>query len=153
MKLFTQSFGCQMNVADAQEMGRALSRQGFAHVANQEEADAILINTCTVRQHAEDKAMSLIGTLRSWKEQNPNRILIIAGCAAERTKESLQKRFPYVDLVMGAKSIEQFSEIIEKTLGEKFNWDKDNENQWPKNNENTPREIASPRLGEARNDR
>lgn len=125
LKLHTVSFGCQMNAADSEEMGRTLGERGFGFTQNLEDADAILINTCTVRQHAEDKAFSYVGTLRQWKEKDPNRLLIIAGCAAERTKETLQKRFPHVDLVVGAKSIEQFPEIIKEAISEKFKWNED----------------------------
>jgi len=66
-----------------------------------------LISTCTVRQHAEDRALSLIGSLRPWKEADPSRVLIVSGCAAERLDGWIQKRFPYVDLVVGAKSIDR----------------------------------------------
>ncbi|MBI2069430.1 MAG: tRNA (N6-isopentenyl adenosine(37)-C2)-methylthiotransferase MiaB [Elusimicrobia bacterium] len=120
-----------MNTADSEEMGRTLVGRGFGFTQTPQDADAILINTCTVRQHAEDKAFSFVGTLREWKEANPNRLLIVAGCAAERTKDVLQKRFPYVDLVVGAKSIEQFPEIVEEALKEKFSWEKDNVGVWP----------------------
>src|SRR5271156_5674960 len=105
-KLFVQIFGCQMSVADGEEMARPLLRQGFAPTADLEEADAVILNTCTVRQHAEDKALSLLGRLRPWKEERPDRFLIVAGCAAERLGDSLRRRFPHVDLVVGAKSIE-----------------------------------------------
>lgn len=119
-----------MNVADSQEMVRALGPYGFAATAHEEKADAIIINTCTVRQHAEDKAFSYIGRLKTWKENEPQRILIVAGCAAERTKEFLQQRFPYIDLVVGAKSIDAFPAIIKEVLKEKFSWARDNENVW-----------------------
>lgn len=131
MKLHVISFGCQMNVADSEEMSRPLLDRGFQTTSELEEADAILINTCTVRQHAEDRALSQIGRLKTWKAERPDRILIIAGCAAERLKADLYRRFPYVDLVAGAKSIEQFPEILEEALKEKFNWQRDNDNSWP----------------------
>ncbi|MBI4667888.1 MAG: radical SAM protein [Elusimicrobia bacterium] len=116
MKLYVQSFGCQMNTADSEELGRVLAAYGFEPASNLEKAGAVLVNTCTVRQHAEDKAVSYIGALRKWKQEKPNRLLIVAGCAAERIKETLRERFPYVDLVVGAKSIEQFPEIIKEIL-------------------------------------
>ncbi|MFH2201816.1 MAG: tRNA (N6-isopentenyl adenosine(37)-C2)-methylthiotransferase MiaB [Elusimicrobiota bacterium] len=116
MKLHIIAFGCQMSVADSEEMTRALSRRGYIPVPDPEDADAILLNTCTVRQHAEDRAVSLIGRLKTWKELRPGRLLIVAGCAAERIAPWLRRRFPYIDLVAGARSIEQFPALLEEAL-------------------------------------
>jgi tRNA-2-methylthio-N6-dimethylallyladenosine synthase len=116
MKLFVQTFGCQMNVADSGEMSAHFFKNGFTAAASQDEADVVLLNTCTVRQHAEDKALSFIGRLRDWKLKDPSRLVVVAGCAAERMKDTLKKRFPHVDLVIGAKSIEQFPALIKNHL-------------------------------------
>lgn len=120
MKLHVVTFGCQMSVADGEELASPLSSRGFTAVAEPDDADAIVLNTCTVRQHAEDKALSLIGRLRGWKDRDPERVLIVAGCAAERLGPWIQKRFPYVDLVVGAKSIEDYPKIVEDALGARF---------------------------------
>ncbi len=122
MKLHVVSFGCQMNVADSEEMARPLREKGFLPTADIQAADAVLINTCTVRQHAEDRALSLIGRLRKWKSERPERFLIVAGCAAERTREWLTTRFPHIDLVAGAKSIEQFPELLREAIGSRFDF-------------------------------
>ena len=131
MKLHLVSFGCQMNAADSAEMARPLLKEGFQLTHEAEEADVILINTCTVRQHAEDRAFSLVGRLREWKRKDPNRFLIVTGCAAERTKENLKKRFPHVDLIAGAKSIDQFPEMLEEALRSRFDWKGENRDSWP----------------------
>ncbi len=120
MRLHVVTFGCQMSVADGEELASPLKGRGFTAVADAETADAIVLNTCTVRQHAEDKALSLIGRLREWKDKDPERVLIVAGCAAERLGPWIQKRFPYVDLVVGAKSIEDYPRIVEEALGARF---------------------------------
>jgi tRNA-2-methylthio-N6-dimethylallyladenosine synthase len=120
MRLHVVTFGCQMSAADGGEMAAPILGRGFRAVASAEEADAIVLNTCTVRQHAEDKALSMIGRLRPWKEENAGRVLIVAGCAAERLGPWIQTRFPYVDLVVGAKSIEEFPRIVEEALAGKF---------------------------------
>ncbi len=120
MRLHVVTFGCQMSVADGEELASPLKGRGFTAVAEPETADAIVLNTCTVRQHAEDKALSLIGRLRAWKDERPERVLIVAGCAAERLGPWIQKRFPYVDLVVGAKSIEDYPKIVEEALGARF---------------------------------
>jgi tRNA-2-methylthio-N6-dimethylallyladenosine synthase len=120
MRLHVVAFGCQMSVADGGELAAPLLARGFRAVAAPEDADAIVLNTCTVRQHAEDKALSMIGRLREWKDADPGRVLIVAGCAAERLGPWIQKRFPYVDLVVGAKSIEEFPGVVETALAAKF---------------------------------
>ncbi|HVA67521.1 MAG TPA: tRNA (N6-isopentenyl adenosine(37)-C2)-methylthiotransferase MiaB [Elusimicrobiota bacterium] len=120
MKLHTIALGCQMSEADAEEMSAPLATRGFAKADTPEEADVILISTCTVRQHAEDRAISLIGSLRPWKTANPNRVLIVSGCAAERAGDSIRQKFPYVDLIVGAKSVERFPEIVQETLDARF---------------------------------
>lgn len=101
-----------MNLADSEEMGRALRARGLTPAARQEDADWILVNTCTVRQHAEDRALSRLGRLRPWKAGDPRRRLVVVGCAAERIGESLRSRFPHVDLVVGAKSLAQFDRLL-----------------------------------------
>ena len=120
MKLHVVTFGCQMSVADGEELASPILGRGFTAVGDADSADAIVLNTCTVRQHAEDKALSLIGRLREWKDARPERVLIVAGCAAERLGPWIQKRFPYVDLVVGAKSIEDYPKIVEEALGARF---------------------------------
>ena len=120
MKLHVVTFGCQMSVADGEELASPILGRGFTAVGDAASADAIVLNTCTVRQHAEDKALSLIGRLREWKDARPERVLIVAGCAAERLGPWIQKRFPYVDLVVGAKSIEDYPKIVEEALGARF---------------------------------
>ena len=109
-----------MSFADGAEMARPLLARGFRAAQGLEDADALILNTCTVRQHAEDKALSQLGRLRAWKEDRPDRLLIVAGCAAARLGEWLTERFPYVDLVVGAKSIEQYPEVLERARAERF---------------------------------
>ncbi|MBI4348313.1 MAG: tRNA (N6-isopentenyl adenosine(37)-C2)-methylthiotransferase MiaB [Elusimicrobia bacterium] len=124
-RLHVVTFGCQMSAADGDELARPLVERGLRVVGDADDADAIIVNTCTVRQHAEDRAVSLLGRLRPWKEARPERFLIVAGCAAERLGGWIQKRFPYVDLVVGAKSIEEYPSLLEEALDKRFEWTKD----------------------------
>jgi tRNA-2-methylthio-N6-dimethylallyladenosine synthase len=117
MKFYVRTYGCQMNVADSSEMGRHLKAKGLVETQDPDEASVFLVNTCTVRQHAEDRAFSEIGRLKRWKAKRPGRKVVVTGCAAERTKEYLEDRFPFVDLVVGAKSIEEFGLAAERLLG------------------------------------
>ena len=116
MKFYVRTYGCQMNVADSNEMGRHFKAKGFVETENPDEASIFLVNTCTVRQHAEDRAFSEIGRLKRWKTRKPGRKVVVTGCAAERTKEYLEDRFPFLDLVVGAKSIEDFTQMTANLL-------------------------------------
>lgn len=111
--VYIQTFGCQMNTADSAEMMLALSARGCISCQDAQKADVMLINTCTIREHAEHKALSLLGRLRKWKEAKSGRVIIFAGCAAERLGGEVKKKFPHVDIVCGAKSIDAFDKIIE----------------------------------------
>lgn len=109
-----------MSAADAGELAAPFDRLGFRGTSVPDDADAVLVSTCTVRDHAEHRALSIIGALKPWKEADPARVLIVSGCAAERLGEALRKRFPYVDLVVGAKSMEGGAELVARALAQRF---------------------------------
>lgn len=104
-----------MNEADSEEMFLHLSARGAVRTNELDKADAVLINTCTVRDHAEHRAISFLGRLLKWKRQDPKRIIIFAGCAAQRLGKKLQKRYPFLNIVSGAKEIENFSDTLDKS--------------------------------------
>jgi tRNA-2-methylthio-N6-dimethylallyladenosine synthase len=116
MKYFVRTYGCQMNVADSNEMSRHFEARGLVSTDDPDDASVFVVNTCTVRQHAEDRALSEIGRLRRWKDASPDRKVIVTGCAAERTRAFIEHRFPYVDLVVGAKAIDAFGQIVDSLL-------------------------------------
>ncbi len=104
-----------MNVADSDEMFAHLAARGAVLTDKLEEADTVLVNTCTVRDHAEHRAVSFLGRLAAWKKEKPGRIIIFAGCAAQRLGQALQKKYPFLDILSGAKEIEHFSETLDKS--------------------------------------
>ena len=108
--------GCQMNVADSNTMAAHLESRGYVLTAERHEADVIVLNTCTVRDHAEHKAMSFIGRLKPFKDAKPALRIVITGCAAERMGHKLRRKFPIVDLVVGAKQIDYFAEIYSRQI-------------------------------------
>ena len=114
-KVFIQTYGCQMNVADSEEMFAHLAARGAVLTDKLDEADTVLINTCTVRDHAEHRAVSFLGRLSAWKKEKPGRVIIFAGCAAQRLGKALQKKYPFLDILSGAKDIELFSETLDKS--------------------------------------
>ena len=99
MKYHIWTEGCQMNVADSQRVASALERIGYQATRQVEEADVIVLNTCVVRQSAEDKAYGRLHSLRPLKEKNPRLVINLMGClVGVRSYERLQQRFPYVDV-------------------------------------------------------
>ena len=104
-KVFIQTYGCQMNVADSDEMFAHLAARGAVLTDQLDEADTVLINTCTVRDHAEHRAVSFLGRLSAWKKEKPGRVIIFAGCAAQRLGKALQKKYPFLDILSGAKDV------------------------------------------------
>ncbi len=114
-----------MNVADSALVASHLASLGMTQAVSAEEADVVVLNTCTVRFHAEHRALSYIGRLRPLKRKKPELKIIVTGCAAQRMGAELKKRFPVVDLVVGAREIDHFEEIynrafaLESDAGEK----------------------------------
>lgn len=104
-----------MNLADSEEMAAHLLLRGYALTDNLDEADLALVNTCTVRDHAEHRALSFLGRLRQWKREKEGRHIIFAGCAAQRLGEKLKKTFPYLDLVSGAREIDHFASLLDNS--------------------------------------
>jgi tRNA-2-methylthio-N6-dimethylallyladenosine synthase len=123
MKYHLITYGCQMNTADSEEMAQPLKDRGFLATSRLHDADIVLMNTCTVRDQAEHRADSNIGRLRVWKDQDPNRILIVAGCAASRWGDSIKKKYSFIDLVSPATKIEEFPQAVAQVLKERWNWD------------------------------
>ena len=102
-----------MNLADSEEMAAHLQLRGYTKTENLDDADLVLVNTCTVRDHAEHRALSFLGRLRQWKREKCGRKIIFAGCAAQRLGNKLKKTFPQLDLVSGAKEIDGFAELLD----------------------------------------
>ena len=113
-KVYLQTFGCQMNEADSEEMMLILAAKGCTQTDNLKEADIVLVNTCTIREHAEHKALSYLGRLAKWKGEKEDRKIIFTGCAAQRLGQKIKKKFPHTDIVNGAKNIDNFENVIEE---------------------------------------
>jgi tRNA-2-methylthio-N6-dimethylallyladenosine synthase len=100
-KLRLITFGCQANEADSEKIAGVLAQEGFELTEAAEEADLVLINTCSIREKAEHKVYSLLGTFQRLKAQNPRMKIGLCGCLAQREGTRLRDRFPYLDLVVG----------------------------------------------------
>jgi tRNA-2-methylthio-N6-dimethylallyladenosine synthase len=111
-KLYLETVGCQMNVLDSELVVGSLRRQGFELATDPRQADVILFNTCSVRQHAEDKIYSALGTLRGHKKRHPEKIIGVIGCMAQKDQELVRRRAPHVDLICGPGQLARIPELI-----------------------------------------
>src|ERR1700675_3009635 len=103
-----------MNVLDSELVVAALRKSGYELVDTPAKADTILFNTCSVRQHAEDKIYSALGRLKHAKQQDPKKIIGVLGCMAQKDQRLIYERAPYVDLIVGPGQLHQVPELIEK---------------------------------------
>ena len=111
-RLWIETVGCQMNVLDSELVVAALRRQGWGMAATPAEADAVFYNTCSVRQHAEDKIYSALGRVRLEKEQRPDLIVGVLGCMAQKDQSLVRTRAPWVDLVVGPGQLHQVPRLV-----------------------------------------
>jgi len=112
-KVFVHTFGCQMNASDSERIAELLSRHAWAPTARPEEADLILLNTCSVREKAEQKLLSALGRYREHKVRRGT-VLAVGGCVAQQEKERLLARVPYLDFVFGPDNISRLPEMLER---------------------------------------
>ena len=109
-----ETWGCQMNEHDSERMAGLLNLRGDSAAAEVADARIVLLNTCAVREKAEDKLYSRLGELRMLKEKNPEMVIAVAGCIGQMSGEAIFKRAPYVDLVLGPRAIKNLPQLIER---------------------------------------
>ena len=109
-RIYIETYGCQMNVADSELMLGVLGREGFVRTDDPAQADVVLVNTCAVRDHAEQKVLSRMGELKRLKR--PGGVLGVVGCMAQRLGPRLLERVPQVDLVVGPDGYRGLPELI-----------------------------------------
>lgn len=111
-KLYIETVGCQMNVLDSELVVASLRQKGYELTHSTADADTILFNTCSVRQHAEDKIYSALGRLKNAKKTHPHKIIGVLGCMAQKDQRLIFERAPYVDLVVGPGQLHQVPDLI-----------------------------------------
>src|SRR5207245_9855399 len=109
-RVYIETYGCQMNVSDSELMLGVLAREGYTAAAEPSEAEVVLVNTCAVRDHAEQKVLSRLGELKQVKR--PGGVLGVVGCMAQRLGPRLLERVPQVDLVVGPDGYRGLPELI-----------------------------------------
>ena len=118
-QVYLDTFGCQMNVADTDRMELLLFHSGYIRTGEIQDADLVLINTCSIRDKAEQKIYSLTGVLRPIKEANPDQIIGVTGCLAQQEGERLLKKMPFLDLVLGPDGVENIARIVDEVREKK----------------------------------
>ena len=112
---FIQTYGCQMNVADSELIEKILNDRGYNKSNEPQNADAIFINTCAIRDHAEQKVHSILGRFAKIKKDKPSLLLGVVGCMAQSLKHDLLEKRPYVDIILGPDSYRRLPDLLERT--------------------------------------
>jgi tRNA-2-methylthio-N6-dimethylallyladenosine synthase len=111
-RLYVETYGCQMNEADSDLIVGMFGKDGWARASEPEQADLVLVNTCAVRERAEERVFARAAELRALKRRRPETVLAIAGCMAEHLKDKLLERAPWVDVVAGPDSYRRLGELV-----------------------------------------
>src|SRR5688572_25212273 len=115
-KLYLETFGCQMNVLDSELVLGQLRAHGYESVEDRDRADVILYNTCSVREHAEQKVWSRLGELRDRKKQDPSLVVGVIGCMAERDAGTIFQRHPHVDILCGPGELDKLVGLVHNAV-------------------------------------
>jgi len=111
------TIGCQMNKADSQRLGSALEQLGLREVGTANEADLVVLNSCVVRQQAEDKVVGNLTWMKPWRSEDPDRVVALMGCMVGSKTDELSRRFPFVDLFMPPQQYGPLLELVGERVG------------------------------------
>ena len=112
--LYINTIGCQMNIYDSEQIGMQLVSLGYEQTSSLGKADLVILNTCSIRAKAEQKAFSFLGRLAKLKQQKPRLIVGVGGCVAQQEGKKLLKRVPHLDLVFGTRAVNRLPALIKK---------------------------------------
>src|SRR5213595_1050678 len=118
-KFFIKTYGCQMNERDSEQVAYSLMARGYERVAHEAEADVVLLNTCSVRDMADQKALGKMGMLGRMAKERPHVVFGFLGCMAQTRGESLLKNLPHVDLVVGTQKFHRVADYVEELVAKK----------------------------------
>ena len=107
------TFGCQMNLADSSTLASSLLTRGYRRVADEAEADLLILNTCSVREKAEQRVYGRLGEIYKFKRRKPHLRVAVVGCMAQRLGEELTRKVPYVDYVLGTDRLFELPDVLE----------------------------------------
>jgi len=119
-KLYIKTFGCQMNEYDSSRIADVLAKSHTLGVTDKpEDADVLLLNTCSIREKAQEKVFSWLGQWREWKERRPELVIGVGGCVASQEGEALRDRAPFVDIVFGPQTLHRLPEMLGNVYAER----------------------------------
>ena len=108
-----RTFGCQMNEHDSERISGLLEHDGLEEAADEASADVVVLNTCCIRENADNKLYGTLGTLKAWKDADPTRQIVVAGCLAQKDRDIVRGRAPWVDVVLGTHNVHRTAELLE----------------------------------------
>jgi tRNA-2-methylthio-N6-dimethylallyladenosine synthase len=115
-KIYLETFGCQMNVLDSELVLGQLRAQGYSTTPDRDDADVVIYNTCSVREHAEQKVWSRLGELRDRKKDEPNLVIGVIGCMAERDGKGIFQKYPHVDILCGPGELDKLPGMVHNAV-------------------------------------
>ena len=121
MNVYIKTYGCQMNERDSESAAAMLAASGHRIVDSEEQADIVILNTCSVREQAERKAIGKLGILKKLKRERPHMIFGIMGCMAQSRGAELLQSVDHLDFVVGTDNIHAIPEIVDEILHNSFN--------------------------------
>ncbi len=107
-----RTFGCQMNEHDSERIAGLLDEDGLRQVEAESDADVIVLNTCCIRENADNKLYGHLGMLRRWKSEKPDRQIVVSGCLAQKDRDIVRERAPWVDVVLGTHNVHRTVELM-----------------------------------------
>lgn len=113
LRYAVRTFGCQMNEHDSERVAGLFERDGMAAAEGVDDADVIFINTCTIRENADNRLYGNLGHLKQLKERRPDVVLIVGGCAAQKDRELVRERAPWVDVVLGTHNLDRVLDLMD----------------------------------------
>jgi tRNA-2-methylthio-N6-dimethylallyladenosine synthase len=110
------TYGCQMNEHDSERIAGLLDVDGLVAVGHQADADVVVLNTCCIRENADNRLYGNLGHLKAWKEERQGRQIVVAGCLAQKDREIVRQRAPWADVVLGTHNVHRAGELINQAL-------------------------------------
>ncbi|MBJ7362910.1 MAG: MiaB/RimO family radical SAM methylthiotransferase, partial [Ilumatobacteraceae bacterium] len=109
-----RTFGCQMNDHDSERISGLLETDGLVPVQDEDDADIVVLNTCCIRENADNKLYGNLGMLKRWKDAREGRQIVVSGCLAQKDRDIVRDRAPWVDVVMGTHNVHRAAELVEQ---------------------------------------
>ena len=107
-----RTFGCQMNEHDSERIAGLLEAEGLSAVVDENDADVVVLNTCCIRENADNKLYGTLGTMRRWKDEREGRRIVVSGCLAQKDREVVRDRAPWVDVVLGTHNVHRTVDLL-----------------------------------------